>query len=407
MVHGFINVFLRVRNCSHGSGGLKMPGLPVKYHHKVAIILPGFVILSTLMTKIYIDDQWDLRTLRTVGKDAIYFPKKPKVVAFWDPRAAKPHPSFGLDIDRDPFRKCPESACIPLPSDGTLEDADAVIFNTRRIGLLMQPETFPKRAHPGQIFVFHNMESPLRTNGLLKHPVFNDAFNLTMTYRTDSDIPVELIHVFPLPDTEEIPIERNLYKSKTKMVVWFVSACTKSGSPRIQYAAELAKFISVDIYGECGNLTCSKGEKESCIEMAEKTYKFYLSFENSACIDYVTEKLRHPLSNNMIPIVMGGVNYDVRAPPHSVINVRDYKSPKDLAEYLTLLDKNEKLYEDYFAWKKTHTVTGCIDRGFCGLCRILHNSSYPYKAGFNAHEWWYKDACEPVDKFAQDLGLEM
>ncbi len=143
------------------------------------------------------------------------------------------------------------------------------------------------------------------------------------------------------------------------------------------------------------------------MEMAAKTYKFYLSFENSACIDYVTEKLKHPLSNNMIPVVMGGVNYDVRAPPHSVINVRDYKSPKDLAKYLTLLDKNKKLYKEYFAWKKTHGVKGVTGRVYCELCLILHNSTYPYKAGFNAHAWWYKDTCVSEDKFAQSLGLEM
>ncbi len=74
-----------------------------------------------------------------------------------------------------------------------------------------------------------------------------------------------------------------------------------------------------------------------------KTYKFYLAFENSACVDYMTAKLWHPLLNNMIPIVMGVVNYDIRAPPHSVINVLDCKSPKDLAKYLILLDKNQTL----------------------------------------------------------------
>ncbi len=41
-----------------------------------------------------------------------------------------------------------------------------------------------------------------------------------------------------------------------------------------------------------------------CIDMAAKSYKVYLSFENSACVDYVTEKLKNPLSNNMIPVVM-------------------------------------------------------------------------------------------------------
>ncbi|RXG61965.1 Alpha-(1,3)-fucosyltransferase C, partial [Armadillidium vulgare] len=45
----------------------------------------------------------------------------------------------------------------------------------------------------------------------------------------------------------------------------------------------------VDIYGRCGPLNCS--HSEDCYETFEKEYKFYFSFENSICHDYITEKL--------------------------------------------------------------------------------------------------------------------
>ncbi len=38
---------------------------------------------------------------------------------------------------------------------------------------------------------------------------------------------------------------------------------------------------------------------------------------------------------------MGGLDYKARTPPHSVINVKDFQSPKDLSEYLLYLDKNQ------------------------------------------------------------------
>ena len=53
----------------------------------------------------------------------------------------------------------------------------------------------------------------------------------------------------------------------------------------------LKKYIPIDIYGFCGSLECSKNNKEDCYKMVEDDYKFYLSFENGLCVDYVTEKI--------------------------------------------------------------------------------------------------------------------
>ncbi len=371
---------------------------------RVTLALAVFFVTATV-TVIYFDDVWYQHPTAVPEKGtSSSCTKETKVVAFWDASSAKPDPLFGME--KDPFSECSHSRCVPLSLDGTLEDADAVIFNTRNMDLLWRPKTFPKRTSPCQIFVFFNMESPLRTKGLLDHPAFNDAFNLTMTYRRDSDIPTKLIDVVPI-ETEVPERGEDYYKSKSKMAVWFISSCSKSGSPRIQYAKELAKYIGVDIYGACGNLSCPKEEQVACMRMASETYKFYLSFENSACTDYVTEKLKKPLSDHMVPVVMGGVDYNVVAPPHSVIDVRDYRSPKELAEYLKLLNSNDTLYQEYFRWKKTYQVIGAFEmgHGYCELCDILHNSTYPYKSGFNAHDWWYRDTCVPEENFTRNLGL--
>ena len=52
---------------------------------------------------------------------------------------------------------------------------------------------------------------------------------------------------------------------------------------------------------------------------------------------------------SIVPIVYGGANYSAFAPPHSLINVADYESPKQLADYLTYLDGNDTAYNEYFA----------------------------------------------------------
>ena len=87
----------------------------------------------------------------------------------------------------------------------------------------------------------------------------------------------------------------------------------------------------------------------------------------------MTEKFYKALSIDIIPIgksgsmqdiwivykikchnlfsVMGGADYREHAPPQSYINVLDYESPKDLADYLIHLANNREEYEAYFWWK--------------------------------------------------------
>ena len=45
----------------------------------------------------------------------------------------------------------------------------------------------------------------------------------------------------------------------------------------------------MDIYGDCGERKCRK-DSDQCFKDIEKNYKFYLSFENSFCTEYITEK---------------------------------------------------------------------------------------------------------------------
>ena len=113
-------------------------------------------------------------------------------------------------------------------------------------------------------------------------------------------------------------------------------------------AETVAKYINVDVYGWCGTLSCDKSKIDDCGDLLEQNYKFYFAFENSLCLDYVTEKIFRTLKFNTVPIVYG-LGYDsYNFPPNSYIDVMDFESIEDLGKYLQYLTYNDTAYNEYF-----------------------------------------------------------
>merc|ERR1719384_2606187 len=118
-----------------------------------------------------------------------------------------------------------------------------------------------------QIWMLYLLECPLHTQ-MFKFP---SVFNWTATYRTDSTIvaPYERWQYYN-PNVRTKIQERNYAANKTKQVAWFVSNCGARNG-RLQYARELSKYISVDIYGSCGNYSCPRTER--CFRKLDEDYK--------------------------------------------------------------------------------------------------------------------------------------
>ena len=93
-----------------------------------------------------------------------------------------------------------------------------------------------------------------------------------------------------------------------------------------------------------------------CRAYLGQQYKFYLAFENSLCLDYVTEKFYYSYEHNMVPVVFGWADYSLHGPPGSYINALDFNSVKDLADHLLFLDRNDDEYMKYFAWRASYGV---------------------------------------------------
>lgn len=179
--------------------------------------------------------------------------------------------------------------------------------------------------------------------------------------------------------------------NKTRTIAWFVSNCN-ADSKRQNLVNKMKEYIDVDIYGGCGDSKCYGNE---CDDLLTYTYKFYLSFENSLCKDYVSEKLYRSLYKYSIPIVFNGAkNMNYFAPPKSMINAQDFDTVVELANYLHFLMENPREYIKYFWWKryykaKEHPV---FRYTFCDLCMKMNDQEFmSQKHIYKSINSWVRD----------------
>ncbi|ODM97469.1 Alpha-(1,3)-fucosyltransferase C, partial [Orchesella cincta] len=248
-----------------------------------------------------------------------------------------------------------------------IDRADAVVFGYEEFD--NNKNYYLSRTHsalrnPNVAFILAIQESA-HHNEPMKPNEFDGIFNFLWMSRRDADIHHDFQEMY---DKYEKPDEKWSYgsnfsneflKSKTKLAAWVVANCRFPPSGRNKFVEELAKHgITVDIYGRCGNRTCEGiFQGNNCFPRLGNEYKFYMSLENSLCLDYITEKPAHGWENGMIPIIWALGKKELAAPPGSYIDALEFNSTKELAERIKYLDKNPKEYFKYFEWRKVYNTT--------------------------------------------------
>lgn len=159
---------------------------------------------------------------------------------------------------------------------------------------------------------------------------FDDFFNLTWTYKLDSNIVMPSFRIMDYNGQQIGPNKtlrwteyklikpvsknfKNKLKNKTIAAAWFVSNCNTSNK-RYEFVQQLQYELNkhehrVDIFGACEYQECPKNVSEECEAMIQSDYFYYLAFEKSFADDYVTDQLLHAVENFAVPVVFGGADY--------------------------------------------------------------------------------------------------
>lgn len=343
---------------------------------------------------------------------------------------------LGDRLGEEPFKNCAEKRCFAFRSSSLIhiaeEKSDAIMVHGPNLWYMPNRQKYNR--NPRQLWLFYSMEPQGLTfcSSHYKLTDLDDWFNLTATFKHDSSIHVDYKQFRDwsdvLLDMDYINEYKKLndsnpaksltdlsIKNKKASVVWFVSHC-ETYSRRELYVKELLNYINIDIYGNCDKYfipyskkdPCASKKNVKCLNNLLNSYKFYLAFENSLCQDYITEKYWKLYDSdkifnlNILPVVRGAREEEYKRDTkyeNFYINSFNFKTPKELADYLNYLNKNNTAYLQYFKWKLD--LYKAIERNieinekkrifrtnwnvstyfhlrepFCKLCSLLHNETY-------------------------------
>ncbi|GFO12051.1 glycoprotein 3-alpha-l-fucosyltransferase a [Plakobranchus ocellatus] len=202
------------------------------------------------------------------------------------------------------------------------------------------------------------------------------------------------------------PVDKDynaIFNRKRHQVAWFVSHCATQ-SRREEYVRRMSSEIDVDIFGGCGTKTCGDygfemgGQRDMCLDILRNDYKFYLSFENSMCSDYVSEKFYNMYDNvDIIPVVRGGANYSEFVSKDTFVNAADFASPEELGRYLRRLGQDKTRYIQMLQKKDCYISVPPREKFHCTLCEALHTRGHIHSVYRDFYKWLMGHCWEPTD----------
>ena len=184
------------------------------------------------------------------------------------------------DMTTDKSRCNSASVCEMTTDKSRIQEADAVLFHCMD---LMPWLRMPRYRRPDQIWVVWCVEPPTKIWNSLHG--YRHVFNWTMHYRSDSTIYGGFGRVRKV-DNGPGSVKYHIPEITLKRILLVNSNCFDD-IQRYKLYDEMQKYLPVDFYGSCGNLSCPRGSEEC--DKTMKKYRMSIQFENSYCKYYVSE----------------------------------------------------------------------------------------------------------------------
>uniref|UniRef100_A0A1A8MIE6 Fucosyltransferase n=1 Tax=Nothobranchius pienaari TaxID=704102 RepID=A0A1A8MIE6_9TELE len=231
-----------------------------------------------------------------------------------------------------------------------------------------------------------NYESPSNTDKLWH---FEGMFNLTMSYRMDSDIFLPYGYLFPQARANALSKSSHSTRPRDQFIAWVISNWSAAHA-RVTFYHKLRRFVRIDLFGGAGR-PLPRGN--GTVVRLLKGYMFYLALENSQHTDYITEKLWNALMAGAVPVVLGPSrrNYERFLPPKAFIHVDDFPTVKKLAQYLLKLWRDPIRARRHLDWRGGYSLhqPKFWDEHYCTACRAARRTRGQSHAVKHLARWFF------------------
>ena len=232
------------------------------------LAVAGIILICAAATSLFIPSFLHSSSIKIIVLPA---ENKTKLILFWNKFFRREHPDLHNDLS-----KCAVKTCKLTDDRSLLLHSAAVVIHAGSAKVYDLPSPHSRR--PEQYYVFYHIENPYRTTPDFRQPPWPGFFNLTWTYRWDSDF-ISTLYIDQFrPRLWYLPTatHRTMLQKRKNEALALVSHCAAT-SNRDLYIRELARYFPVAFMGECGTSNHSVWEYD---ENVVKQYKFYLAFEN-------------------------------------------------------------------------------------------------------------------------------
>ncbi|KAL6116056.1 fut4 [Pungitius sinensis] len=278
----------------------------------------------------------------------------------------------------DCFERFGVGGCTLTYEGSAYPRADAVIIHHRDVVTGADAQLPPEPRPLAQKWIWMNYESPTHTPRLWQ---FEDVFNLTLSYRTDSDIFLPYGYLVPgkggtkrfAQPLRAASLSRLI---RPRLLAWVISNWSESQA-RVSFYYQLRRYVQVDVFGRSGQPVPEDGVGGSVVRLVGR-YQFYLALENSQHTDYITEKLWNAVRAGAVPVVLGPSrqNYERFLPPEAFIHVDDFATVRELARYLLMLRRDPARLRTHLDWREAYSVyqPSFWSDHYCAACRAVRRT---------------------------------